>query len=136
MNIYAGVGIVTLLSAMMCFMMAGVVSRARIRSGLGAPTMAGDPATERKIRAHLNTVEWMPIFLPSLWLFALYCSAALAVAIGAVWIAGRVAYFVGYSLSPQKRYLGFGIQAIAASVLMFGALAKLIWLALFVGPAI
>ena len=30
----------------------------------------------------MNTLEWMPIFLPSLWLFAIYLSDAFAAALG------------------------------------------------------
>jgi len=46
--------------------------------------MAGHPDFDRVFRVQMNTLEWMPIFLPVLWLFALYVSdwAAAAVANG------------------------------------------------------
>jgi glutathione S-transferase len=129
MGAYGWVSIVTLMSVVMCFVMTGLVSRARFKSDIPPPAMTGDPALERKMRAHLNTIEWMPIFLPSLWIFAIYCSPGWAAITGSVWILGRVIYFVGYSISAKQRFLGFGIQAIAASVLMFSALGRLAWLA-------
>ncbi|MDO9562973.1 MAG: MAPEG family protein [Bradyrhizobium sp.] len=45
--------------------MAVQVARTRTKVGIPAPVMTGDAVLERTIRAHLNTVEWMPIFLPS-----------------------------------------------------------------------
>ena len=71
----------------------------------------------------MNTLEWMPIFLPSLWLFALYVSDIAAAAIGVVWIFGRILYFRGYIAAAEKRGTGFRVQALAASVLFVGALA-------------
>jgi glutathione S-transferase len=75
----------------------------------------------------MNTLEWMPIFLPSLWLFAFYINDALAAALGVVWIVGRVLYMTGYSQAAAKRGLGFGIQAGAAILLWLGALGAVIW---------
>ena len=83
---------------------------------------------ERTIRAHLNTLEWLPIFLPSLWLFAYYWGDVPAAIVGAVWILGRIHYFLGYVAEAQKRGPGFGIQALASAVLLFGALGRVIWL--------
>jgi glutathione S-transferase len=59
----------------------------------------------------MNTLEWMPIFLPSLWLFAIYISDPIAAGLGLVWIAGRILYMTGYSQAANKRGRGFGIQA-------------------------
>ncbi len=50
-----------------------------------APAISGHPDFERYFRVQANTLEWMPIFLPSLWLFALYVSDMGAAAIGLVW---------------------------------------------------
>ena len=70
MQHYAYVAIVTLVILLVYFWMATQVSRTRKRVGILAPVMTGDPVLERTIRAHLNTQDWLPIFLPSLWLFA------------------------------------------------------------------
>ncbi len=67
--------------------------------------MTGDPPLERTIRAHYNTLEWMPIFLPSLWLFAIYWNSTAAAILGLVWIAGRIIYFLGYAAAAcQARH--------------------------------
>ncbi|HEY8573527.1 MAPEG family protein [Phenylobacterium sp.] len=86
--------------------------------------MTGDPLLERSIRVHENTLEWLPIFLPSLWLFAVYWPEWVAAAVGVVWIVGRIVYALGYVADPAKREAGFLIQAVAAGVLLFGALGK------------
>jgi glutathione S-transferase len=129
---YVYVAIVTLLAVLAYFWMSMGVSRARRKSGIRAPAMTGDPALERAIRAHYNTLEWMPIFLPSLWLFAIYWNSTVAAILGLVWIVGRIIYFLGYSADAAKRGTGFYIQALAAAVLLFGALGRLIYLALTV----
>ena len=103
------------------------VGKARETYGVKAPAMSGNPDFERVFRVQMNTLEWMPIFLPSLWLFAFYINDALAAALGLVWIAGRVLYMTGYSQAAAKRGLGFGIQAAAAVLLWLGALGAIIW---------
>ena len=79
---------------------------------------------ERYLRVQGNTLEWLPIFFVSLWLFALYWGDATAAAIGLVWILGRILYAVDYSQAADKRGRGFAIQALAAAILLFGALGK------------
>jgi glutathione S-transferase len=89
--------------------------------------MTGDPLLERTIRAHYNTLEWLPIFLVSLWLFAIYWNELVAAALGVVWIVGRIMYATGYMAAAEKRSMGFLVQALATSVLLFGALGKIIY---------
>ena len=91
--------------------------------------MTGDPLLERTIRAHYNTLEWMPVFLPSLWLFAIYWNSTIAAIVGVVWIVGRIIYFLGYTAEARKRSTGFLIQTLAVAVLLFGALGRLVYLA-------
>ena len=87
-----------------CFRFSRVpVSRARARSGVRAPSMVGDPAFERAVRVQANTLEWMPIFLPALWLDAIYVSDAGAAALEIVWIAGRVLYARDYLEAAESR---------------------------------
>jgi glutathione S-transferase len=75
----------------------------------------------------MNTLEWLPIFLPSLWLFAIYISDRVAAAVGLVWIVGRIFYMIGYTQSVPKRGPGFFIQSLACAVLLFGALGTIVW---------
>jgi glutathione S-transferase len=129
MQAYYDVAIVTLLAALVCFGMAAQVARTHSKTGILAPIMTGDPVLERTIRAHLNTLEWMPIFLPSLWLFAIYWSSTGAAILGLTWIVGRIVYFLGYIAAPTKRRPGFFIQSVAVFALLLGALGRIIYLA-------
>jgi uncharacterized membrane protein YecN with MAPEG domain len=121
--------IVTLLAALVYFWLALTVARTHARTGILAPKMTGDPVLERTIRGHLNMLEWMPIALPAMWLFAIYWSPAAAAILGLIWIIGRVMYFYGYVADPMKRFPGFFIQSTAAFVLLLGALGRIIYLA-------
>ncbi|OXE36053.1 MAG: hypothetical protein CGW95_10095 [Phenylobacterium zucineum] len=121
------VALVTLLSILAYLWMGLQVGGARRKSGISAPAMTGDPLLERTIRAHENTLEWMPIFIPSLWIFALVWNDTIAAGIGLVWVVGRVLYARGYAEAADKREMGFMIQALAAAILLFGALGKVVW---------
>ena len=124
---YHFTALVTLLAVLVYFYSSILVSRARGKFGVKLPAISGNPDFERVFRAQMNTLEWMPIFLPSLWLFAIYISDPIAAAIGAVWIAGRILYLTGYSQAVEKRGPGFGIQATAAIILWAGALGAIVW---------
>jgi glutathione S-transferase len=119
--------LVTCLAILFYFFTGIQVSRARVAFGIKAPAMSGHPDFERVFRVQMNTLEWMPIFLPSLWLFAIYISDPVAAVLGLVWIAGRVLYLTGYSQAANKRGPGFGIQATAGIILWLGALGAIVW---------
>ena len=119
--------LVTCLAILFYFYTGILVGKARIQFGIKAPAITGHPDFERVFRVQMNTLEWMPILLPALWLFAIYISDPLAAAIGMVWIAGRVLYLTGYSQAAAKRGPGFGIQALACGVLLLGALGAIVW---------
>jgi glutathione S-transferase len=104
------------------------VGRARGKYGIEAPAVSGNPDFERTYRIHMNTLEWLPIFLSSLWLFAIaWNDDRIAAALGVVWIIGRYLYMTGYAKEAKARRTGFGVQALATAVLMFGALGRLVW---------
>lgn len=129
MQSHAYVAIVTLVALLVYFWMSMGVAGARGKSGIAAPTMTGDPLLERAVRVQGNTLEWLPIYLPSLWLCHLFWApqdptGIIVAAIGAVWIVGRVLYALGYVSDPGKRSMGFLIQMLSAAVLLFGALGK------------
>lgn len=123
---YHFTALVTLLAILFFFFTSVNVSRSRTRTGVKVPATSGHPDFERAFRIQMNTLEWMPIFLPSLWLFAIYISDAISAGIGAVWIIGRIVYFIGYSQAAAKRGPGFAIQAIAAIALWAGALGAVV----------
>jgi glutathione S-transferase len=119
--------LVTVLTVLLYSYTVLLVARARPKFKVPAPAMSGHPEFDRIFRVQMNTLEWMPIFLPSLWLFAVYISDGVAAAIGLVWIAGRILYLTGYSKAAAKRGPGFAIQATAATVLWVGALGAIVW---------
>jgi glutathione S-transferase len=118
--------LVTLLAVLLYALLGFQVGRARAKSGIKAPAMVGDPAFERMVRIQANTLEWMPIFLPALWLAAIYVSDPAAAAIGVVWIAGRAIYARDYAEAANKRGRGFTIQAVATAVLWLVALVGVV----------
>ena len=128
MQAYVPVAIVTMLSLLAYFWMGMQVGAARGKSGIQAPAMTGDPVLERTIRAHYNTLEWLPLFLVPMWLFAIYWSPMIAAGVGVVWIVGRIIYQRAYVAEAGKRSTGFMIQALAVAVLLFGGLGRLVYL--------
>ena len=133
MQPHSWVAIVTLVALLVYVWMGVRVGGARKKSGIHAPAMTGDPELERHVRVQANTLEWLPIFLPSLWLFAIYWNDMVATIVGVIWIVGRIVYALGYAASAEKRELGFMIQALATAVLLFGALGRAIWILATVG---
>ena len=109
--------------ALICFQ----VGKARATYSVKAPAMSGNPDFERVFRVQMNTLEWMPIFLPALWLFAIYISDPIAAAFGVVWIVGRILYMTGYTKAASKRGTGFTVQAGAAMILWLGATGAILW---------
>ena len=133
MHPHSLVALVTLLALLTYFWMSTRVPQARAKCGIQAPAMTGDPILERTVRAHYNTLEWLPIFLVSMWLFAIYWNDLVAAALGLVWIIGRIMYAVAYVQDPAKRGPGFLVQAAATAVLLFGALGRVIYILAVVG---
>jgi glutathione S-transferase len=119
--------LVTCLAILFYFFTSVQVSKARVKFGIKVPATSGNPDFERVFRVQMNTLEWLPIFLPSLWLFAIYISDPIAAVLGLAWIGGRILYLTGYSQAAAKRGPGFGIQAGAAILLWAGALAAIVW---------
>lgn len=124
---YHYTAIVTCLAIAFYFFTTTQVARARGRYGVKLPAISGNPDFERIFRIQMNTLEWMPIFLPSLWLFAIYVGDAPAAVIGAIWIVGRIVYFIGYREAVAKRSPGFAIQAVASIILWAGAIGGAVW---------
>ena len=124
---YHYTALVTCLAILLYFFTTIQVSKARARFGIKVPATSGHPDFERVFRVQMNTLEWMPIFLPSLWLFAIYIGDLYAAMLGLIWIAGRVLYLMGYSQAAAKRGPGFAIQALAGILLWVGALGAIVW---------
>lgn len=113
--------IVTILAVLFCFYIATRVAAAHVKFGVKLPAVSGHPDFERIYRVQMNTLEWMPIFLPLLWLSAFYFSDRASALVGLLWIAGRIVYFRGYREAVEKRRPGFFIQTMACLLLLIGA---------------
>ena len=122
---------VTLLAVLICIAFAILVSRTRRAVGIFPPAMDGDPRLERALRVQGNTVEGFIVFLPSLWLAALYFQGWLPPAIGLVWCLGRILFATGYMRDAQKRHIGFAISILSVLALVVLAAAGLVqaWMA-------
>ena len=102
MPIHPLVAIVTLLALLVYFYMSLQVGQGRTKFGVAAPATTGNPDFERLFRVQMNTLEWLPLFLVSFWLFAVSWNAdRITAAIGLVWIVGRVLYLTGYSKAAE-----------------------------------
>jgi uncharacterized membrane protein YecN with MAPEG domain len=114
--------VVTLL-ALLEFMILGMaVGRARAKYGVKAPATSGNEMFERHFRVHYNTLEQLIVFLPSLWLFAIFVSDLWSAILGAVFIVSRVLYAVGYVSEPKKREVGSIASFAVVAILLLGAL--------------
>ncbi len=113
--------LITFCVLVLLFVFAFAVGKARAKYGIRAPATTGNPAFERIFRAHQNTIENTVMFLPALWLFAMYVSGMWAGLLGVVWVAARIWYFIAYAENAAKRGPPFGLSTLIFSVLALGA---------------
>ena len=118
----AYVQVVMLLALLEYLLFGHAVGRARSRYNVPAPATGGHEVFERYFRAQMNTLEQLVVFLPSIWLFAQYVNAWIAVALGVLFIVGRALYFRGYVQAPAARHAGFVVSAVPNVALLIGAL--------------
>jgi uncharacterized MAPEG superfamily protein len=102
--------------------MGGLVGRARTKYGVKAPATTGHPDFERTNRVHINTLENLITFIPTVWLFAQYVDARWAAGLGFLFVIGRAVYAAGYLQAAEKRHVGSGISGLANLALLLGAL--------------
>ena len=103
------------------------VGKARKTHSVDYPNTHGPDAFNRVWRAHANTLEALPQFLPSLWLFALIVSDLWAGVLALVWAIGRILYVQGYAVAANKRSTGFAISLLATAIALFGALGVVVY---------
>src|SRR5580658_10176188 len=86
-----------ILLALVEYMVFGfLVGGARARYKVAAPATTGHPDFERTFRVHYNTLELLVVFIPAIWLFGMYLNPRWGAIIGAVFLASRVVYAIGY----------------------------------------
>jgi glutathione S-transferase len=116
----ACVNLVTLCALLEYFAFGWLVGRARVTYGVKAPAMSGHEVFDRYFRVQQNTLELLIIFLPALYIAALYWNPTWMAAIGAVYIIGRLLYLRGYVSDPAARHIGF-LLSVAPIVVLVGA---------------
>jgi glutathione S-transferase len=110
--------LVTLLAILIAIGFAILVARTRRAVGIFPPAMGGEPRLERALRVQGNTVEGFIVFVPALWLAAIYFQGWIPPVIGLLWCDGRILFAVGYMKAPEKRALGFGISILSVLALV------------------
>jgi uncharacterized membrane protein YecN with MAPEG domain len=113
--------LVTLAALTLAFATAAIVGKARVRYRIAAPATTGHEMFERAYRVQMNTLENVVIFIPALWLCALYFGPLTATAFGALWLVGRVWYAAAYLREPRTRGSGFVLAYVAWAGLMIAA---------------
>jgi len=103
-----------------------LAARMRGKHRVPAPSIDGPEEFKRALRIQGNTLEQLALFLPSLWLFAIYVSPLWATLLAVVWIAGRILYIVTYFRDPATRGPGFVTAGIACIALLMGALIGIV----------
>jgi glutathione S-transferase len=116
------VSLVTIAALLVLVVVTLNVGRSRVKFGIKAPQMSGDPAFERAVRVHQNTLEQIVIFLPALWIFANFVQPIAAAILGSIWVIGRILYAWGYYQAAEKRGPGFGIAFLATVILLLGSI--------------
>lgn len=111
-------GLVTLFTLLVIFVLAYQVGRARRKYNVDAPHTQGPEGFMRVFRAHANSVEFVVLFLPLLWMTALAARDEIAAIIGVFWPISRILYALGYYNPAKKRFPGF-IMGISVIVLLF-----------------
>jgi glutathione S-transferase len=120
--------VVTVLALLMYFWTGFGVARMRGKHNIVAPSITGHPEFDRAYRVQLNTLEYLVIFLPLLWLSNAYFQMLplLTGALGLVWIVGRIVYALAYQAEPSKRSTGFLISGIALLGLLITTIIGLV----------
>ena len=105
------------------------VGRLRVAKGIEAPAVTGNPEFERAFRVQANSLEQLAIFLPCYMILLVVTGLHgnevflwITVALGFLYLLGRVLYARGYFAEASKRMPGAAITFLV-NLLMLLALA-------------
>jgi len=121
MHAYLYTAFITLLTVALLFAVTFNVGRARGKYRIQAPAITGHEMFERAYRIQLNTIENVLMFLPALWLYAMFIGDKGAGDSGMIWLVGRIWYAIAYQTNPAKRSYGFLISLLVIAGLWLGA---------------
>jgi uncharacterized MAPEG superfamily protein len=114
--------LLSVLAVLQFFLFASLVGRARARYGVVAPAVTGHEMFERYFRVQMNTLELLVMFLPALWLASMYVAPIWTVALGVLYLIGRILYLRGYVADPAKRGPGYALSILPILLLLLIAL--------------
>ncbi|MBT8518822.1 MAPEG family protein [Polynucleobacter paneuropaeus] len=121
MQAYLYTAFITLLTVALLFAVTFNVGRARGKYQIKAPAVLGHEMFERAYRIQLNTIENVLMFLPALWLYAIFIGDKGAGDSGMIWLLGRIWYAIAYQNNPAKRGYGFLLSLLVIAGLWLGA---------------
>ena len=98
------------------------VGKARGTYKVAAPATTGNEMFERYFRVQMNTLELLVIFVPSILIFGQYLGAYVAVALGVIYLVGRLIYFTSYVKDPKSRSMGYGLSVLPVMILLAGSI--------------
>lgn len=119
------VHLIILLALLEYIFFIGIVGGGRGKYNVEAPATTGDVQWERLFRIQQNTAEQLILFVPGMLGFAHYVSATWAAIIGAIFVVGRVVYYIGYKQGGDKRGPGVLMSIPPNIVLVVGSLIGL-----------
>ncbi|OSI13440.1 MAPEG family protein [Neisseria canis] len=114
--------IVAILALIQYFFFGFMVGRARSKYGIHAPAVSGNEHFERALRIQQNTLEQLVVFLPALFIAAVYWSEGFVALTGVVYLVGRFVYWRAYRADPNSRAIGFLLTVIPSFVLIIAGL--------------
>ncbi len=120
-------GIVSALALLVYYYTLFKAGMARGRFNVPAPSHDGPEEYQRYVRAHLNTLEHLVLFLPGLWLFAFAVSPLWAAGLGIIWPVARLFYAHGYYQAADKRRWGLIASMPPIYIFVLGSLIGFIW---------
>ncbi len=127
MNDMAYPGIASSLALLVYYFTLFKAGMARMRFEVPAPSHDGPEEYQRYVRAHINTLEHLALFLPGIWLFAFAVSPLWAAGLGVLWPVGRLMYAPGYYKNADSRRLGLYISMPPIYIFVLGSLVGFSW---------
>ena len=120
------VGLVVLLALVEYQVFSFKVGMARGKYDIKAPAITGHEVFDRYYRVHMNTLEQLIVFIPAILVFSYFGNPTYAAGLGAIYLVGRIIYYVSYVNDPAKRGLGFIVGWIPTVLLVLGGLISVV----------
>lgn len=120
------VGLVVLLALVEYQFFSFKVGMARGKYDIKAPAITGHEVFDRYYRVHMNTLEQLIVFIPAILVFSYFGNPTYAAGLGAIYLVGRIIYYVSYVNDPAKRGLGFIVGWIPTVLLVLGGLISVV----------